>query len=96
MHVQKLALGFFTADVVILGWRLGRLADLLRENDLATVHVLPKRYADLDHASPIVASITVTPISASCVGASGQLPQVHAGIGVRLHARRDASCPASR
>jgi hypothetical protein len=30
---QKLA--FSTADVVILAWRLGRLADLLRENDLA-------------------------------------------------------------
>ena len=37
---QRLALAFSTADVVILGWRLGRLADLLRENTLATVHVL--------------------------------------------------------
>jgi hypothetical protein len=60
---QKLALGFSTADVVILGWRLGRLADLLRENDLATVHVVPKRYADLDHARPFVTSIIITPIS---------------------------------
>jgi hypothetical protein len=59
---QELVLGFSTADVVILGWRLGRLADLLRENNLATVHVLPKRYADLDRARPFVASITVTPI----------------------------------
>ena len=40
---QKLALAFSTADVVVLGWRLGTLADKLRENDLATVHVLPKR-----------------------------------------------------
>jgi hypothetical protein len=60
---QKLALAFSTADVVILGWRLGRLADLLRENDLATVRVVPKRYADLDSASPFVASIMITPIS---------------------------------
>lgn len=60
---QKLALAFSTADVVILGWRLGRLADLLRENDLATVHVLPKRYADFDSIKPFVTSIIITPIS---------------------------------
>ncbi len=60
---QKLALVFSTADVVILGWRLGRLADLLRENNLATVHVLSKRYADLDPVRPFVASITVDGIS---------------------------------
>ncbi len=71
---QKLALAFSTADVVILGWRLGRLADLLRENDLATVHVLSKRYADLDHASPFVASIIITPIDGdgdSAIGRNG-------------------------
>jgi hypothetical protein len=62
---QKLALMFYTADVVILGWRLGRLADLLRENNLATVHVLSKRYADLDGVKPFVASIAITPISKS-------------------------------
>jgi len=38
------------------------LADLLRENNLATVHVLPRRYADLAPARPFVASITITPI----------------------------------
>jgi hypothetical protein len=59
---QKLALAFSTADVVILGWRLSRLANLLRENDLATVHVIPKRYADLDRTQIFVASITITPI----------------------------------
>ena len=62
---QKLALGFSTADVVILGWRLGRLADLLRENELATVHVMPKRYADLDRGRPFVASIIITAIRRS-------------------------------
>ena len=62
---QKLAIAFSTADVVILGWRLGRLADLLRENNLATVHVLPKRYVDLDRVRPFVASITITPIGRS-------------------------------
>ncbi len=62
---QKLELAFSTADVVILGWRLGRLADLLRENELATIHVLSKRYADLDRGRPFVASIIITPISRS-------------------------------
>ena len=62
---QKLTLAFSTADVVILGWRLGRLADLLRENKLATVHVLSKRYTDLDPGRPFVASIIITPLSRS-------------------------------
>jgi len=60
---QKLALAFSTADVVILGWRLGRLADCLRENDLATVHVLPKRYGEFDRSKPFVASIAIRPVT---------------------------------
>jgi hypothetical protein len=62
---QKLTLAFSTADVVILGWRLGRLADLLREIDLATVYVLPNRNADLDYGRPFIVSIIITPISRS-------------------------------
>ena len=57
---QKLSLAFSTADVVVLGWRLGILADKLRENDLATVHVHPKRYGELDRNKPFVASITIS------------------------------------
>ena len=60
---QKLALAFSTADVVILGWRLGLLADKLQENDLAAVRALSKRYADVDRHTPFVASITITPIA---------------------------------
>ena len=59
---QKLSLAFSTADVVILGWRLGLLADRLQENDLAAVRALPKRYADMDRHVPFVASIAVTSI----------------------------------
>jgi hypothetical protein len=61
---QKLSLAFSTADVVVLGWRLGLLADKLQENDLAAVRALAKRYADVDRHTPFVASITVTPIEA--------------------------------
>ena len=59
---EKLALAFSTADVVVLGWRLGRLADCLRENKLAAVGILPTRYAELDRNKPFVASISITPI----------------------------------
>jgi len=59
---QKLALEFSTADVVILGWRLALIAEKLRENELATVHVLSKRYGELERTMPFVASIKITPI----------------------------------
>ena len=62
---QKLTVAFSPADVVILGWRLGRLADLLRENELATIHILPKRYADLESVKPFVVSITITSVGKS-------------------------------
>ncbi len=61
---QKLSLAFSTADVVVLGWRLGLLADKLQENDLAAVRALSKRYADVDRHMPFVASITISPIDA--------------------------------
>ena len=59
---QKLALAFSTADVVMLGWRLGLIAEKLRENELAAVQILPKRYAELERSLPFVASIKITPI----------------------------------
>ena len=59
---EKLALVFSTADVVVLGWRLGRLADYLSENKLAAIGILPKRYADLDRNKPFVSSIKITSI----------------------------------
>ena len=42
---------------------LSRQSHKLRENDLATVHVLPKRFGELDRSKPFVASITVTAIA---------------------------------
>ena len=60
---QRLALVFSTADVEVLGWRLGHLADKLQENDLAAVRALAKRYADADRHMPFVTSITITPIA---------------------------------
>jgi hypothetical protein len=59
---QKLFLVFSTADVVILGWRLGSLADRLGENTLTVVGILSKRYAELERTSPFVSAITITPV----------------------------------
>ena len=60
---QRLALVFSTADVEVLGWRLGTLPDKLQENNLAAVRILPKRYAEAVGHMPFVASITITPIA---------------------------------
>ncbi len=60
---EKLVLAFSTADVTISGWRLGRLTDALRDNELAAVSAAPKRYGELDPTKPYVASIIIiTPI----------------------------------
>jgi hypothetical protein len=59
---QKLTLAFLTADVVILGWRLGHIVNKLQENELASVQVLAKRYSELDKKMPFVASIKITPV----------------------------------
>ena len=48
LPLQKLALMFSTADVEVLGWRLGHLADKLQENDLAAVRVRSKRFAEVN------------------------------------------------
>ena len=53
---QKLALVFATADVVLLGWRLGFLADRLRESTLAAVGLIPKRYVELER-NPVFISV---------------------------------------
>ena len=58
---EKLALAFSTADVVILGWCLGLLADRLRDNELAIVRIQPKRYSGIDQHTPFVTDIKITP-----------------------------------
>ena len=56
---EKIILAFSTADVTISGWRLGRLADALRDNELAAVSTSPKRLGELDPTKPYVASIVI-------------------------------------
>lgn len=60
MPPEKLVLAFSTADVTISGWRLGRLADALRDNELAAVSTSPKRSGEIDPTKSCVASIVIT------------------------------------
>jgi len=59
---ENLVLAFSTADVTSSGWRLGRLTDALRDNELAAVSTLPKRSGELDPTKPCVAAIDIAPI----------------------------------
>jgi len=56
---ERLTLGFSTADVVIMGARLVRLTDLLREHKLAVVRSLSGRYRNVESAAPWVGEIAV-------------------------------------
>ena len=49
--------------MVIVGWRLDRLAEHLRDGELLAVSALPSRYANLDRNKTYVASISIEPIS---------------------------------
>jgi hypothetical protein len=60
---QKLSFAFSTADVVVLGWRLGLIADCLRDNRLSAICILPKRFAELERNSAFVSTITITAVS---------------------------------
>jgi len=54
---------FSTADIVILGWRFGLIADYLRDNKLSAVGILPKRYAELERNAIYASSIVVMPVN---------------------------------
>jgi hypothetical protein len=59
---ERLTLAFSTADVVIVGARLGKLVELIGTHDLAAVSVLDARYAGTLGRDPWVGGITVTHI----------------------------------
>lgn len=58
--LERLTLAFSTADVVIVGARLGKLVELLGGHDLAAVSALDARYAGTLSREPWVATITVS------------------------------------
>jgi hypothetical protein len=59
---ERLTLGFSTADVAIVGVRLGKLVDLINEQSLASVSALDARYAGTVGRGPWVAAITIARI----------------------------------
>lgn len=58
---EQLTLAFPTADVVILGARLGELAELIQRHRLESVSALDQRYAETLGKRPWVAKIEVRP-----------------------------------
>jgi hypothetical protein len=59
---ERLTLDFSTADIVILGWRLTRIVDAVREHKLLWVRALDPRYANADAHKPFVAEIVIQPL----------------------------------
>ena len=68
--LEQLTLAFSTADVVIVGARLGKLVELVNEHALDSVSVVDARYASLLAKSPWVASIAIARLDKSG-GAAG-------------------------
>jgi|GEM_PF-872641 len=70
---ERLTLAFTTADVLITGWHLDRIADRIRDGDLLSVrpnapnarekNSLPNSYANVESPKSLVASVTVTPFT---------------------------------
>jgi hypothetical protein len=59
---KRLTLAFSTADVVLVGARLGKLVDLVNEHDLDWVAALDARDSPLASKAPWIASITIARI----------------------------------
>lgn len=67
---ERLTLAFSTADVVLVGARLGKLVDLVNEHDLEWVAVVDARHAGLLARALWVASIAINRLDKSG-GAAG-------------------------
>jgi len=59
---QVLALAFSTADVVVTGWRLERMAEYLQDGKLAAVKTIPVRHVGLTANRPAVVAIEIKPL----------------------------------
>lgn len=59
---ERLTLGFSTADVAIVGARLGKLVEAINEHTLAAVMPLNARYAGALGQRPWVARIAIARI----------------------------------
>lgn len=58
--VDRFSLWFSTHDVVLVGWRLAKLAPLLRHGKLMIVSAADARYYGLSGEEPFVCDIVVT------------------------------------
>jgi len=60
---QMLTLAFSTADVVLTGWRLERVTELIHDGKLAAVRTIPTRHVGLTGNRPAVVSIAINPLA---------------------------------
>lgn len=65
---ERLTIRFPTADVVVLGARLGKIVEAIDEQSLIAIIPLDARYEQTLGRSPWVAEITVTRIDKNNVG----------------------------
>ena len=59
---MTLTIAFATADVVVTGFALGRIADRLRDGDLLLVRTVPSRYAGMARSRCHVTGISIQPV----------------------------------
>ena len=60
---QMLTLAFSTADVVVTGWRLERVAEKLAEGKLVAVKTIPTRHVGMTGNRPAVVAIAIKPLA---------------------------------
>jgi len=65
---QILTLAFSTADVVLTGWRLERVTEILHDGKLAAVKTIPARHVGLTGNRPAVVAIDIKPLAEAAAG----------------------------
>jgi hypothetical protein len=60
---DRLTFYFSSHDVILLGWRLIRLTEVLKKERLPSVSVTEQRYSEMHRTSPAVSKIKVKPIA---------------------------------
>ena len=53
---------FSTHDVVLIGWRLAKIAPLLQQGKLSAIHALDARYYGLSGDAPFVSEMIIKPV----------------------------------
>lgn len=60
---QVLTMAFSTADVIITGWRLERVTEILQDGKLVAVKTIPARHVGLTGNRPAIVAIEIRPLA---------------------------------